>query len=107
MLILKSRWPPKKGRPRTKEFRNGRNTGQNGRKDDRDPNKNRGKIKKLTETIEKIWVELQTVEASLYMEARKLQENLEVIEANLTCDTTLVGIYVKLPERTPSRSKAS
>jgi 2C-methyl-D-erythritol 2,4-cyclodiphosphate synthase len=54
-----------------------------------------GKIKELTETIEKILVELQTVEASLYMEARKLQENLEVIEADLSTDTTMVGIEVK------------
>jgi hypothetical protein len=40
-------------------------------------------------------MEPQTVEVSLYTEARKLQENLEVIEAELTTDPTMVGIEVK------------
>jgi hypothetical protein len=40
-------------------------------------------------------MELQTIDVSLYTEARKLQENLEVIKADLTTDPTMVGIEVK------------
>jgi hypothetical protein len=38
---------------------------------------------------------LQKVELSIDSQARKLQENLEVIKANLTTDLTMIGIEVK------------
>jgi hypothetical protein len=47
--------------------------------------------KQLTEKIEKAQVELQAVEVSLDTQAKKLQENLEVI----TTDLTMVDIEVK------------
>jgi hypothetical protein len=40
-------------------------------------------------------MELLTVELSFYIEASKLQEKVEIIEADLTTNTTMVGIVVK------------
>jgi hypothetical protein len=40
-------------------------------------------------------MELQTVEVSLDTQARKLQENLEVIKDDVTTDLTMVGIELK------------
>jgi hypothetical protein len=57
--------------------------------------KTEGKLKELTETIEKTQMVLQTVELSFDTQARNLQENLEVIKADLTTDLTMVGIEVK------------
>jgi hypothetical protein len=62
------------------------------RNDDHEPS---AKLKELTETIGKTQMVLQTVEVSLDTQARKLQENPEVIKADLTTDPNTVGIEVK------------
>jgi hypothetical protein len=52
-------------------------------------------------------MEIQTVEVSLETQARKLQENLEVIKANLTTQLTIVGIEVQTTRYKTSLSNES
>jgi hypothetical protein len=54
-----------------------------------------GKLNELTETNEITQMVLQMVEVSFDTKARKLQENLEVIKADLTTNLTMVSIEVK------------
>jgi hypothetical protein len=53
------------------------------------------KFKELTETKEKTQMVLQTVELSHDTQTRMLQENLEVIKADVTTNRTMVGIEEK------------
>jgi hypothetical protein len=44
-------------------------------------------------------MELQTVEVPIYTEARKLQENLEGIKADLMVGSTMAGIEIKTTKK--------